>query len=276
MMKEALEEELEILKKEEREAARISTLGEVVISRRDNDNEFSETVVGGMTIGAGLGADEESEDEDEGYKPKPTKRKTQAQRNKIARTKAKLLEAREAASRKRTEQAILSAKKTNKDLEARKRAVEEAVRSRKAAAVQREKVGYEGGEKIGKHRVSKGAVAVQLGEDLAESLRQVKVSFSCKHSLTPAGGKPLQGPFPVSPKACAARTACAPASQEACPQSQRVREARVEELQVESAFMYVHASRRVCISVRGDCHMSMQKKFKWRLTWRDIRLRRDI
>lgn len=216
LMKKALEEELALLKKEEREAKRIETLGEVIVSRRENDNEFSETVVGGMKVGRGDGFEEESEEEEEdgegGYKPKPTKRKTQAQRNKAARAKAKLLEARAAAERKKTEQAILAAKKINKDVEARQKAAAEAARLRKLAAEERARPAFEGGEKIGKHRVEKGAVAVQLGEDLAESLRQVKVSASVCPALLGASNcvvrhlQSLDSANP-SPRATSSRTA---------------------------------------------------------------------
>ncbi len=45
-------------------------------------------------------------------------------------------------------------------------------RVRKAAMLAK---GLSGGEKVGKHRVRSGDVAVQLEEDLSENLRQLKV-----------------------------------------------------------------------------------------------------
>jgi proteasome assembly chaperone (PAC2) family protein len=37
-------------------------------------------------------------------------------------------------------------------------------------------LGYQGGEKVGKHKVLGANVDVQLGEDLSENMREVKVS----------------------------------------------------------------------------------------------------
>ncbi|BEJ14524.1 hypothetical protein CspHIS471_0402910 [Cutaneotrichosporon sp. HIS471] len=178
LLEEAIAEEMGLLAAEERVGAEVAARGGVVEARRGVD-DFGDNMVGGMRIGRGDGDDEEddeeeSSDEEDGYKPKETKRKTQAQRNKAARAKALLLAERDEAIRRRMERHVGAARSMSKSVAARQREVEASTQQRRAAAKARERVGYTGGEKIGKHRVQKGAVAVQLGEDLAESLRQVK------------------------------------------------------------------------------------------------------
>ncbi|BEI91587.1 uncharacterized protein CcaverHIS019_0404070 [Cutaneotrichosporon cavernicola] len=177
LLEAAIAEEMSLLAAEERVEAEVAARGGVVEARHGVD-DFGENMVGGMRIGRGDEEDEdeeeESSDEEDGYKPKQTKRKTQAQRNKAARAKALLVAERDEAIRRRMERHVGAARSMSKSVAARQREVEATTQQRRAAAKARERLGYTGGEKIGKHRVQKGAVAVQLGEDLAESLRQVK------------------------------------------------------------------------------------------------------
>jgi electron transfer flavoprotein alpha subunit len=63
-----------------------------------------------------------------------------------------------------------------KEAEARLAEMREKEVLAKVVKKEKERMGLEGGEKIGKYKVGKGRVDVQLGEDLAESLRQIKVS----------------------------------------------------------------------------------------------------
>jgi nucleolar protein 53 len=181
LISEAVEEELGRLATEARADDRAAVLGEVVAARRELDivGEEAQGMVRGMRV-SGHGEESEAEAESdadaEAFKPKQTKRKTQAQRNKALRARDAKEAAKLEAERRRLEKAVPGAKTLGKGIEARKRAEEEAKRLRKLAAEQRERVGFAGGEKIGRHRVGKKAVEVQLGEDLAESLRQIKVS----------------------------------------------------------------------------------------------------
>lgn len=174
----AAEEERKRLAAEAREAERLRLLGEVVASRRAVDAELSETHVDGMTVGRGDGVDSDEDEDDEDAEPalvkKPTKRKTQAQRNKAKRAKEAAQAQKDEARRRKLERAIPGAKSLGKTVEARQKAIDEAKRLRKLAKEKRERAGYAGGEKVGKFRVPEQAVPVQLGEDLAESLRQVK------------------------------------------------------------------------------------------------------
>ncbi|KAL7420407.1 hypothetical protein Q5752_005377 [Cryptotrichosporon argae] len=176
----AVDEEVRRLAREAKEDARAERMGDVVRRQKEaGERDDGETVVAGMTVGAADaaaldGQDEDGEVEEEERVVKPTKRKTQAQRNKALR-------AREAArldaldrQRRRLEKAVASAPGLSKNAETRRRAAEEAERLRRLVRREKERKAYEGGEKVGKHRVAKGRVEVQLGEDLAENLRTVK------------------------------------------------------------------------------------------------------
>ncbi|RSH78038.1 uncharacterized protein EHS24_002493 [Apiotrichum porosum] len=175
----ALQEEQERLAKEDKEAQEIETLGQVVEGRRANAD--TEDMVNGMRIGRadGVPLDASDDDDDEAeaedaFRPKQTKRKTQAQRNKSLRAREAKEAAKHEATRKKMEKHVAAAKAFSKSAEARNKAHAESARQRKAAAEARERAGFTGGEKVGRHRVGKKAVEVQLGEDLAESLRQLK------------------------------------------------------------------------------------------------------
>ncbi|KAL1405342.1 hypothetical protein Q8F55_008973 [Vanrija albida] len=174
---EALEEELARLEAEKKADEAAAVLGQVVESRRATVREATDNFVDGMKVGRG-DVDEDEDDEaldaDAPAPKKPTKRKTQAQRNKAARAKAAAQALKDEKIRKKLERETAAAKTFSKSAEERRQAAEAARQLRKVAAEQRERLGFSGGEKIGKHRVAKGAVTVQLGEDLAESLRQVK------------------------------------------------------------------------------------------------------
>lgn len=174
----AVEEERKRIAAEEREAERLRLLGEVVAARRATEPELSETHVDGMAVGRGDGVDSDSSSDEEDDEPavvkKPTKRKTQAQRNKAKRAKELAQQQKEEARRRKLERSIPGAKSISKTVEARQKAIEEARRLRQLAKDKRERSALRGGEKIGKFKVPEQAVPVQLGEDLAESLRQVK------------------------------------------------------------------------------------------------------
>lgn len=170
----AVEEELAQLEREGKEAERIALLGEVVIARK------AQLAIEEHAMGMKIGPGEVDSDEDEveagpSRVVKPTKRKTQAQRNKAARNKEiAQLEAME-KTQKRLLREIGGLGGLKASAEKKMKQAAEAERLAKLAKKERERLGLQGGEKIGKHRVAKGRVTVQLGEDLAESLRQIKV-----------------------------------------------------------------------------------------------------
>lgn len=186
LMERAVQEELALLKKEAEQEEQIRELGEVVVSRKaareavDQPGEYAE----GMKVDTLSDDESEAGDNTEGAAgtgaKKATVRKTQAQRNKVLRRKlaAQELE-RETRMRNIHKQLGASAvAQIKKQAEARLKEMQEKERLAKLLRKEKERLGHEGGEKIGRFKVGKKRVDVQLGEDLAESLRQVKVSHS--------------------------------------------------------------------------------------------------
>jgi nucleolar protein 53 len=180
LMERAIAEEMELLRREKDTEERMKELAEVVNSRKavGRTGEFAD----GMLVDPLDDNDQESGSEldpaDIPLPKKQTVRKTQAQRNKQLKKRA----AAEAEERERKQRAIhkqLGASAVYEIEKAGKERLEEMIKkdqATKAARKEKERLGLEGGEKIGKWNVPKGRVEVQLGEDLAESLRQLKVS----------------------------------------------------------------------------------------------------
>lgn len=183
LMEKAIEEELELLNRERQQEAQIKELGEVVVSRRAVNadprvGEFADGMVVD-TLSDASDSDPESDAEVDS-KPsakKPTVRKTQAQRNKALRRKiVQQEEERERRMRSIHKQLGASAvHEIKKQAEIRLEMMKEKERLAKLNKKEKERMGHSGGEKIGRFKVGKKRVDVQLGEDLAESLRQVKV-----------------------------------------------------------------------------------------------------
>ncbi|TFK32719.1 ribosome biogenesis protein Nop53/GLTSCR2 [Crucibulum laeve] len=136
-----------------------------------------ESMAPGMTLDA-ADADEEEEvaepDEQGIPKKKATVRKTKAQKHKAAKQLAEKRALADRAARKRLLASIPGAKtfrKTNsqimsareKEQEQRRLTLEEKLKKKGLA-----------GQRLGRHKVPEGEVEVQLGEDLAESLRGLK------------------------------------------------------------------------------------------------------
>ena len=172
----AVKEEMERLRMETVDAERIKALGDVVNARRAAS--FGEDHVGGMVVGPGEVDTVDSEVEGEGFTVKATRRKTRAERNKTLRQREAVRTAEHEASQKKLLRSVASAPAVKASLDKRAKEMIEAERWARLAKREGERFGLQGGEKIGKHRLGKGSVAVQLGENLAESLRQIKVCES--------------------------------------------------------------------------------------------------
>ena len=198
LMEKAIEEELELLNRERQQEEQIKQLGEVVISRRavNADPRVGEFADGMVVDTLSDASDSEAEDDadaevnadaDGDSKPapkKPTVRKTQAQRNKALRRK-QIQQEEERERRMRAIHKQLGASAVHeikKQAEMRMEIMKEKERLAKLNKIEKERKGLEGGEKIGRFKVGKKRVDVQLGEDLAESLRQVKVSLKLRSS----------------------------------------------------------------------------------------------
>lgn len=95
-------------------------------------------------------------------------------------------------------------KKVENTLTSRK----EVLAARRAALEAKQLVGYQGGEKIGKHKVLSGNVDVQLGEDLSENMREVKVSsfFVSQHKtfIADIGRSPKETSSEIASELCRA------------------------------------------------------------------------
>lgn len=182
LLDEAVQEEMGLLHKEKVAEGKLMQLGEVVIARKAAGEDVEEYAPG-MAVGPGEDDDNDEEEGGEGgetevLKKKVTKRKTQADRNKALRKREEQEKLRLHLQSQKLHKSVggLSAAKLRKEAEKRDAEQRELERLAKFAKKERERMGLVGGEKVGRHRVEKGRVAVQLGEDLAESLRQVKVS----------------------------------------------------------------------------------------------------
>ncbi|OCF41026.1 nucleolar protein 53 [Kwoniella heveanensis CBS 569] len=174
LITQAVQEEMGLLQKEAQVEAQVEVLGGVIEARRNaGPSEFAE----GMKVGPGE-IDGEGSDSDagEGGLPakKQSKRKTQAQRNKALRAKMAEQAAKAEKEKRKLANSVSSVAAFKKELERKAREEKEKERIAKLAKKEKERLGLQGGEKIGKHKLSKKRVEVQLGEDLAESLRQVK------------------------------------------------------------------------------------------------------
>ncbi|KAF9461790.1 ribosome biogenesis protein Nop53/GLTSCR2 [Collybia nuda] len=169
---------LEAHEKEERrvrEAEKLAKVKEKIESARTEAVEENPAVAPGMTVDDAAHDEEDVGGDGEGVVgKKPPPRKTQSQRKKAARLLAEKRALAERVERKRMMAAIPSAKmlrRTNtklasareKELLRKQLEMQENMRRRGLA-----------GQKLGKHKVPEGAVDVQLGEELSESLRALK------------------------------------------------------------------------------------------------------
>ncbi|WWC90198.1 uncharacterized protein L201_005131 [Kwoniella dendrophila CBS 6074] len=178
LIKDAIKEEEELLRKEEENQKKIDELGIVVESRKLNwkPSEFAE----GMLVGPGeisSSSDNENSDEEEEVsvvKKKQSKRKTTAQRNKALRNKLAQQAIKQELEKNKLNKSIGSVISYKKEIEKKLKEQKQKEQLAKLVKEQREKLGKQEGEKIGKHKLQKNRIQVQLGEDLAESLRQVK------------------------------------------------------------------------------------------------------
>ncbi|XAO22437.1 hypothetical protein I312_101208 [Cryptococcus bacillisporus CA1280] len=171
LIDEAYKEELAAVEREKEEAALIEKFGSVVEARRHIErSEFAE----GMLVGDGESDGEESSGDQDLPEKKASKRKTTAQRNRQARQRAIEEAARQEKEKRKLANSVSSLAAFKREVERKQKEQAEKERIAKLAKKEKERRGKQEGEKVGKYRVQKKRVEVQLGEDLAESLRQVK------------------------------------------------------------------------------------------------------
>ncbi|KAL1948397.1 hypothetical protein VTO73DRAFT_12472 [Trametes versicolor] len=134
-------------------------------------------MVPGMKIGNAEEAEGDEDEGAEGDEPLPPKkmpaRKTKQQRRKAERLRAEKRALAEKAARKRMLATVDSAKLLRKSI-ARNLATRERLRIQRQAALEEKLKQGLAGQRIGRHFVPEGAIDVQLGDELSESLRGLK------------------------------------------------------------------------------------------------------
>ncbi|KIK63852.1 hypothetical protein GYMLUDRAFT_40933, partial [Collybiopsis luxurians FD-317 M1] len=134
----------------------------------------TEPSVGAQGMSLDVPVNEETEDGTEAIAKKVSQRKTKAERRKAAKAlAAKRLLAERAAKRRQLSYLSEMSAKRSRRMGVRPTPQEMALERKKQL---REKLkGGLGGRRFGKHRVPESLVDVQLGEDLSENLRGIKV-----------------------------------------------------------------------------------------------------
>lgn len=184
----AIAQEIALLKKETDAEKKLERYKQMIQNRRQVAQEDDADLINGMMVAAGdpealaeeiglevedIGDGSDSNEMGNAF-AKPTRRKTQAEKNKAKRRIEQARLAKQAATIKqqRKSMEILSKLKSSVEASAQDRARVQAARR---AAKQAERLtGYQGGEKVGKHRVLEDSIDVQLGEDLSENVREIK------------------------------------------------------------------------------------------------------
>lgn len=161
-----------------RAAEKLADVKEKMESAKRDVEEPNLAVASGMRLYEDIADEDEDESAPDGGADIAAKRlpprKTQAQRRKAARLLAEKRELAERAARKRM-LAVIPSAKTLRRANAKLMLARKMEQEKKLTA-ETEKLKQQGlaGRKLGKHKVPEGTVDVQLGEDLSESLRQLK------------------------------------------------------------------------------------------------------
>ncbi len=183
-------DELEAMKAKMEKARRVAYAEGVV--------HIAVGVAPGMTVPEVVDQAEEEEEREDGVEPLPPKkmpeRKTKQQRKKAEKLRAEVRRLRpsvcsicasltiglqkralaEKAARKRMLASVDSVKTFRKCI-TRDLATRERLRGQREAQMREKLRQGLAGQKVGKHKVPEGEIAVQLGEELSESLRALKV-----------------------------------------------------------------------------------------------------
>jgi nucleolar protein 53 len=193
----AVQQEMDRLERERQQEARIEKFRLVA---KMNAIPTERGVAPGMTVAAGdteaLATEALSVDSSAGpevfaqlLKIKATTRKTQADRNRIARRRAADQKIAEARAAKKLRAHLASLPSLKAQAEARVKAAAEAEERKKQRERELAQRGMVPGSRMGKHFVQGRDVEVQLGEDLSENLRELKVRLLvlpcvvCAHPL---------------------------------------------------------------------------------------------
>lgn len=182
LIDEAVRQEVETLRKEQEAQDKVERYKKVLENRREMAKINGTELSGGMLVASGdpevmaesAGLEIEDVEFEVSQASKMTKRKTQADRNKAKRRIEERRIAKQAATVQAQKKAMQTLANLQKKVENTLTSRKEVLAARRAALEAKQLVGYQGGEKIGKHKVLSGNVDVQLGEDLSENMREVK------------------------------------------------------------------------------------------------------
>jgi nucleolar protein 53 len=148
----------------------------VAAARHVVNDEIDNGMPTGMTLDP-LEEDPEMEEQGDGVrvsKPQP-ERKTKQQRRKAEKQRAEKRALAEKLAKKRLLTSVATAKALRKSLD-QSASARECARAQKQLMLKEKLKRGMAGSKLGKHIVKEGDIDVQLGEDLSESLRALKVS----------------------------------------------------------------------------------------------------
>ncbi|KAJ9119601.1 hypothetical protein QFC22_003310 [Naganishia vaughanmartiniae] len=180
LLEQAVQEEMERLEMERQEEERVEKYR---LLAKLNARPTQRGDAAGMTVAAGdqeaiasEGLEPEQGDQvfRELLKIKATTRKTQADRNRIARRKAADQAIKQAREAKQLRAHLASLPSIKAQVEARMKADDQAEERRRLRDVELAKTGIVPGQRVGKHKMQDRRVEVQLGEDLSETMRQIK------------------------------------------------------------------------------------------------------
>ncbi|KZO94763.1 P60-like protein [Calocera viscosa TUFC12733] len=176
-----------LLQEHEKEAAKAALHAKDLEVKRQQERVRALRVAEGRLVGApGMlvdGADEAPDAEEEQeqgeeqevvvVKSTVPKRKTKQQRTRAAKHAAEERALQQQKARKRLLASLSTLPSLQKSLAARQALADQRAEERKALRLQALKAGL-GGRKLGKHFVPEPRVEVQLGEELAETLREMR------------------------------------------------------------------------------------------------------
>ncbi|KAF9484273.1 P60-like protein [Pholiota conissans] len=178
---ELIEQAAAIEQKRLEAAEKLAATKEKMHAAKGSSGVFDISVAAGMTVQKITEDGEEEEDEEDeaveqtATSKKDATRKTSAQKNKAARLLKEKRALAEKVERKRLLASINDAKFIRRSTAKLMQSQEEARQQRLAAVAEKLKTHGLAGQKLGKHKVPESNVEVQIGEDLTESLRALKV-----------------------------------------------------------------------------------------------------
>ncbi|KIM25029.1 hypothetical protein M408DRAFT_331493 [Serendipita vermifera MAFF 305830] len=175
--KDLLQDAVKVEEKKEAEAKKYEDIKIIMDSARPTVHGDEVPTVEGMIVdipGDDVDQDEPEVQQDSLVPNKAARRKTQQQRRKARRLLDEQRALREKAERKKMLASLESMKSLRKEVENAKNEQDRILAERKLQKLEQLKKGLVG-QRLGKHKVAEAEIDVQMGEDLSDSLRGLKV-----------------------------------------------------------------------------------------------------